>query len=143
MADVVCTIQRYDRTISCQTIVTRQIPERTMNTEILYSRLKITPTQLTEFCQNVQITELALFGSILRDDFRPDSDIDILVTFTPDCKISLLDFVRLEYDLEDWLHRKVDLVEKEAVENDFNWIRRREILNHYQVLYWVMAQVKI
>jgi predicted nucleotidyltransferase len=106
-----------------------------MNTATLYSRLEITPTQLAEFCQNVQITELALFGSILRDDFRPDSDIDILVTFTPDCKISLLDFVRLEYDLEDWLHREVDLVEKETVENDFNWIRRREILNHYQVLY--------
>lgn len=106
-----------------------------MNIETLYHRLGITPTQLAEFCQNAHIVELALFGSILRDDFRLDSDIDILVTFTPDCTINLLDFVRLEYDLEDWLHREVDLVEKQAVEKDRNWLRRREILNNYQVIY--------
>jgi hypothetical protein len=80
--------------------------------------LGITPTELAEFCQAAQITELALFGSILRDDFRPDSDIDILVTFTPDCKLDLMGFVQLEYDLEDWLHREVDLVSKRAVEDD-------------------------
>jgi predicted nucleotidyltransferase len=106
-----------------------------MDTETLYHRLGITPTELAEFCQTAQITELALFGSILRDDFRPDSDIDILVTFTPDCQISLLDFVHLEHNLEDWLHREVDLVEKETVESDFNWIRRKEILNNSQVIY--------
>lgn len=107
----------------------------TMNPETLYNRLGITPTELAEFCENAQITELALFGSILREDFRPDSDIDILVTFAPACKIDLLEFVRLEYDLEDWLHREVDLVEKEAVKKDRNWLRRQEILNNYQVLY--------
>lgn len=106
-----------------------------MNPETLYNRLGITPTELAEFCENAQITELALFGSILREDFRPDSDIDILVTFAPACKIDLLEFVRLEYDLEDWLHREVDLVEKEAVKKDRNWLRRKEILNNYQVLY--------
>jgi hypothetical protein len=106
-----------------------------MNIETLYHRLGITPTQLAEFCQKVQITELALFGSILREDFRPDSDIDILVTFTPDCTINLLDFVGLEHKLEDWLHRDVDLVEKETVEQDRNWIRRKEILSNHQVIY--------
>ena len=106
-----------------------------MDTETLYHRLGITPTELAEFCQTAQITELALFGSILRDDFRPDSDIDILVTFTPNYKLDLMDFVQLEYDLEDWLHREVDLVSKRAVESDRNWIRRQEILNHYQVIY--------
>ncbi len=106
-----------------------------MNIETLYHRLGITPEQLTEFCQNAQITELALFGSIVRDDFRPDSDIDMLVTFTPDCTISLLDFLRLEYEFEDWFHRDVDLVEKETVESDFNWIRRKEILDNSQVIY--------
>ncbi|WP_008311956.1 nucleotidyltransferase family protein [Leptolyngbya sp. PCC 6406] len=106
-----------------------------MDIETLYHRLGITPAQLAEFCQIAQITELALFGSILRDDFCPDSDIDILVTFTPDCKIDLMGFVRLEYDLEDWLHRDVDLVEKETVESDFNWIRRKEILDNSQVIY--------
>ena len=106
-----------------------------MNIDTLYHRLGISPAELAEFCQTAQITELALFGSILRDDFRPDSDIDILVTFTPDSEISLLDFVRLEYDLEDWLHRAVDLVSKSAVEQDRNWLRRQEILNNFQVIY--------
>ena len=106
-----------------------------MNIETLYHRLGITPAELTEFCQTAQIAELALFGSILRDDFRPDSDIDLLVTFTPDCKIGLLDLVGMEQDLEEWLHREVDLVEKETVKQDRNWIRRKEILNNHQVIY--------
>jgi predicted nucleotidyltransferase len=106
-----------------------------MNTETLYQRLGITHQQLAEFCQNAQITELALFGSVLRDDFRLESDFDILVTFTPDCTLSLLDFVALEHDLEDWLGRDVDLVEKSTVEHDFNWLRRRAILDNYQVIY--------
>ena len=106
-----------------------------MNIETLYHRLGITPAQLAEFCKNAQITELALFGSILRDDFRPDSDIDMLVTFTPNCKLDLMGFVQLEYDLEDWLHRNVDLVSKRAVEQDRNWLRRKEILNNSQVIY--------
>ncbi len=106
-----------------------------MKIETLYQRLGITFAQLAEFCQNAQISELALFGSILRDDFRPDSDIDILVTFTPDCKIDLMGFVGLEYDLEDWLHREVDLVSTRAVEQDRNWLRRKEILNNSQVIY--------
>ena len=55
-----------------------------MDIETFYHRLGITPAELVEFCQTAQITELALFGSILRDDFRPDSDIDMLVTFTSD-----------------------------------------------------------
>jgi predicted nucleotidyltransferase len=106
-----------------------------MNIETLYYRLGITPAQLIEFCRKSQITELALFGSVLRDDFCPDSDIDILVTFNPDCKLDFMGFVQLEYDLEDLLHREVDLVEKTTVEKDRNWIRRKEILNNHQVIY--------
>jgi uncharacterized protein len=106
-----------------------------MNTDILYQRLGIAPAELEAFCQKAQIREFALFGSILRDDFRPDSDIDILVIFDPDCKIDLMGFVGLEYDLEDWLDREVDLVEKETVKGDRNWIRRKEILNNHQILY--------
>jgi hypothetical protein len=59
----------------------------------------------------------------------------MLVTFTPDCNISLLDFVALEQNLADLLHRNVDLVSKKAVEQDRNWLRRQEILSHYQVIY--------
>lgn len=106
-----------------------------MNNKILYQRLGINPQKLQEFCQKAKISELCLFGSILRDDFTPDSDIDIIVTFNPDITMSLLQFVDLEYQLQDLLKRPVDLVEKTTVEKDFNWIRRQEILNNYQVIY--------
>ena len=106
-----------------------------MNKDILYQRLGIKPKQLEEFCQKAKITELCLFGSILRDDFHPDSDIDILVTFLPHINMSLLQFVDLEYQLQDLLKRNVDLIEKLVLEKDFNWIRRQEILNNYQVIY--------
>jgi predicted nucleotidyltransferase len=104
-------------------------------TSILQSRLAITSEQLAEFCQRRHINELALFGSILRDDFHADSDIDILVTFQPDTKISLLDLVDMQYELEDLCHRKVDLLTKKSVEDSPNWIRRKEILNTAKVVY--------
>ena len=62
-------------------------------------------------------------------------NLDILVTFTPSINMSLLQFVDLEYQLQDLLKREVDLLEKSVVEKDFNWIRRQEILNNYQVIY--------
>lgn len=91
--------------------------------------------QIVEFCQRWKITELALFGSILRDDFRPDSDIDFLVTFAPDSHWSLLDLVRMEHQLEEMLGREVDLVMKKSVEQSHNWIRRKEILGTAQTIY--------
>ena len=78
----------------------------------LYDRLTINPDQLEEFCQRQHIIELALFGSVLRDDFRPDSDIDILITFTPNVKRSLLDLVDMQYELEELSHRSIDLLTK-------------------------------
>jgi len=91
--------------------------------------------KIAKFCHKWQVIEFALFGSVLRDDFRPDSDIDMLVTFDPHSKISLMGFIGLEAELEDLLHRKVDLVSKQAVEQDRNWLRRKEILSHYQTIY--------
>ena len=101
----------------------------------LYDRLTINPDQLEEFCQRRHIIELALFGSVLRDDFRPDSDIDILITFTPNVKISLLDLVDMQYELEELSHRSVDLLTKKSVINSANWIRRNEILNTAKIIY--------
>jgi uncharacterized protein len=112
-----------------------------MNAEItdsqIFDRLGILPQQLVAFCQHHHILELSLFGSVLRDDFSPNSDIDVLVVFDPDpqFRISLLDLVGMEYELEDLFGREVDLVEKRAVESDDNWIRRKEILNTTQVIY--------
>jgi predicted nucleotidyltransferase len=65
----------------------------------LYDRLQLSPAQIETVCQQWHITELALFGSVLRDDFRPDSDVDVLVTFAPDAAVSLLDLVELQHQL--------------------------------------------
>jgi len=84
--------------------------------------------RLEEFCHRWKVTELSLFGS-LRDDFRADSDIDLLACFAPDAEWSLLDHARMEEELKEMLGREVDLVSRTAVEASPNWIRRREILN--------------
>jgi predicted nucleotidyltransferase len=91
--------------------------------------------QIADFCQRWHIRELALFGSVLRDDFRPDSDLDILVTFTPEANWSLLDHLRMEQELATLLNRKIDLFSRRAVEQSHNWMRRLEILNTAEVVY--------
>jgi uncharacterized protein len=101
----------------------------------IYQRLSLSPQQLEEFCQRRHVTELALFGSILRHDFHPSSDIDILITFQPDIKMSLLDLVDMQYELEEITHRKVDLLTKKSVTDSPNWIRRKEILSTTRVVY--------
>lgn len=90
---------------------------------------------LKAFCQKWQIAEFALFGSVLRNDFRPDSDIDVLVSFFPDAPWTLLDLVTMQDELQTLLNREVDLIEKRVIEKSENWIRRNEILNTAQVLY--------
>ncbi|PSN19105.1 nucleotidyltransferase [filamentous cyanobacterium CCP5] len=91
--------------------------------------------QLVDFCESWEVTELALFGSILRDDFGPESDIDFLVTFAPNSHRSLLDLVKMEQQLENLLCRKVDLITKKSIEQSHNWIRRQAILDTAQVIY--------
>ena len=85
-----------------------------------------------KFCRKWKVVELALFGSVLRDDFRPDSDIDILVTFTDDCGWSLWDLFDMRDELHQIFGREVDLIEKGALRNPF---RKREILKNYEVVY--------
>lgn len=91
--------------------------------------------QLTEFCQRWKVRELALFGSVLRDDFRPDSDIDILVTFAPEAKRGVFVLAQMQEELETLFGRSVDLVSKRAIERSQNWIRRQNILEFAQVIY--------
>lgn len=73
-----------------------------------------------------------MFGSVLRDDFRPDSDIDVLVTIDPKAHIGLFELIDMKLELQDMLKRPVDLVEKEGLRNPY---RRREILRTAQVIY--------
>ncbi len=98
----------------------------------LIERLGVTPEQITTLCQRWKITEFALFGSILRDDFRPDSDIDVLVTFAPNDGWSLFDLMNLQRELESIVGRPIDLLEKRDLKNPF---RRSEILRTHQVIY--------
>lgn len=91
--------------------------------------------RLEEFCHRWKIVELSLFGSALGDDFRPDSDLDLLVSFAPDAGWSLFDHARMERELTDMLGCEVDLVSRTAVEASPNWIRRQEILSTARALY--------
>ena len=95
-------------------------------------KFRIPRKKISEFCHRWGVVEFSLFGSALRDDFRPDSDVDVLVTFSKQAQISLFDLVQMKLDLEKIFHRPVDIIEKDALENPF---RKREILRTAQVIY--------
>ncbi len=99
------------------------------------AKIDIDQDKIAEFCRRWKITELALFGSVLRDDFRDDSDVDLLVTFQLDAEWSLLDHIAMEEELSVILGRKIDLVSRRAVERSGNWIRRKAILSTTEPLY--------
>lgn len=98
-------------------------------------RINLAEPEIADFCQRWHIRELALFGSVLRDDFDPESDVDILVTFAPEADWSLFDHVRMEEELSQLLNRPVDLLTRRAVERSYNAPRRREILDTAQTIY--------
>ena len=91
--------------------------------------------RIAELCDRWQITEFALFGSVLRDDFRPDSDIDVLVSFAPTAQRGLTETLQIRDELEALFGRPVDLLVKAAIERSDNWLRRQNILNSAQVIY--------
>jgi predicted nucleotidyltransferase len=91
--------------------------------------------EIQQFCDRWQITEFALFGSVLRDDFHPDSDIDVLVTFAPEAKRGLFETLQMKDELQTIFGRKVDFIVKAAIERSENWLRRKNILESAQVIY--------
>jgi predicted nucleotidyltransferase len=91
--------------------------------------------EIEGFCRRWKVREFSLFGSVLRDGFRPDSDIDVILDFAPDAKPTLFDLASMADELETILGRKVDLVTREAVEQSDNYIRRNEILSSIEVVY--------
>ena len=101
----------------------------------MHARIPLDQEKIAEFCQRWKIIEFALFGSILRDDFRPDSDVDVLATFAPEADWSLFDHVDMQEELSGLLGRKVDLVSRRAIERSDNWIRRKAILNTAEPIY--------
>jgi hypothetical protein len=97
-------------------------------------QIKITlpQKQIRDFCLKWKVTEMALFGSVLSEEFRPDSDIDVLVSFKDDAAWSLFDLVDMTDELRDIFGREVDLVEKDSLRNP---IRKQAILNGNEVIY--------
>ncbi|HEV7488839.1 MAG TPA: nucleotidyltransferase family protein [Thermoanaerobaculia bacterium] len=84
--------------------------------------------KLRDFCQRWKVTEFSLFGSVVRDDFGPESDVDVLVTFAPQARRSLFDMVHMEDELVEIFGREVDLLTRRSVEQSLNPIRRDSIL---------------
>jgi predicted nucleotidyltransferase len=99
------------------------------------ARLDVSKEQIAAFCRKWNVTELSLFGSVLRDDFGPHSDIDVLVTFAPDVKIGVFGLMRMRDELTAMFGRKVDLVERRLIEQSNNYIRRKHILDTTEVVY--------
>jgi predicted nucleotidyltransferase len=102
------------------------------NYAFMNSRIEASPDNLAHFCSKWKISELSLFGSVLREDFRPDSDIDVLAIFTPEARWSLFSLSRMQDELSGILGRSVDLVDSRGLRNPY---RRREILATKEVVY--------
>ena len=105
----------------------------------IYDRLGMTPPQLMEFCQKWQIAELAVFGSILRDDFRDDgddrSDVDLLFRYLPNTNMSLLRRARMKIEMEKLCQRPVDLVLFSETIASHNLNRKKYILESSRLIY--------
>jgi len=96
--------------------------------------IAIPQDQIADFCQRHHIRKLAVFGSVMRDDFRPESDVDVLVEFEPGYTPGLA-FFSMQDELGEILGREVDLLTFESVERMENYIRRRHILNSMRLIY--------
>ena len=96
------------------------------------AKASLDPVWLADFCRRWRVREFSLFGSALRDDLTPDSDIDYLVSFEPDAPVDIDFLLDMKEELEGQVGRPVDLVEKEVIRNPW---KRREILRTREVLH--------
>ena len=97
--------------------------------------IDLTSSAMQEFCRKWKIRELAVFGSFLRDDFRPDSDVDFLADYEDDAEWDLFDSIRMQEELEATLGRRVDVVDRYGVEHGGNRFIRQEILSTAETVY--------
>lgn len=94
------------------------------------------PTTLIErFCERWKITDLSLFGSVLREDFSSDSDVDVLVSFAEDTQWTLFDLAAMRDELKVVFGRDVDLVSRRGIESSRNAYRRQAILESAKCIY--------
>ncbi len=106
-----------------------------ISSDMVHRLVEFPQDRLAAFCRRWQITELALFGSGLREDFRSESDLDLLVTFAVDAHWSLFDLVTMQEELQAMVGRTVDLVERRALEQSENYLRRCHILESAEPIY--------
>jgi hypothetical protein len=99
------------------------------------ARVELPRERIAEFCGRWHVMEFALFGSVLRDDFGPESDVDVLVTFDPENTPSLFDHVDMQDELAEIFGRPVDLVSRRGVEQSGNPFWQRSILGSARVVY--------
>ncbi len=99
------------------------------------SKIKIPKEKLAEFCKRWNVSEFALFGSALGADFRPDSDVDVLVSFEPQAHVTLFAMVHMQDELKAIFGRDVDLISRRGVENSCNYLRRKTILESAEVIH--------
>ena len=97
--------------------------------------LGIGAEKIADFCRRWKINRLAIFGSAVRGELRPDSDIDLLVTFRSDADWTMFDHFIMEEELSHMLGREVDLISIKALEENQNPIYRREILDSARQIY--------
>lgn len=98
-------------------------------------QIPIDREKLAEFCRRWRVVELALFGSVLRDDFDGDSDVDVLVSFHREADWGLWDHARMQDELSQLFGRQVDLVTRQAIEGSDNWLRKQSILNSAETVH--------
>ena len=98
-------------------------------------RIAIDRKKLADFCREWRLSELSLFGSVLRDDFGPESDVDVLVSFEPQAHPTLLDLLKMQEQLETLFCHRVDLLTRRSVETNENYIRRKAILDSAEAIY--------
>ncbi len=106
-----------------------------MTAETLHERLGVDEAALSAFCRRWRVAEMALFGSVLRDDFADGSDVDALVTFEPGSAPHFPDILDMREEFKDLLGREVDLIKRVVIERSRNYIRRENILSTAQVIY--------
>ena len=94
--------------------------------------IEIPSKDIADFCRRWRVRELSLFGSVVRDDFRPDSDVDVLVSFEEGAPWSLFDLVTMQDELEAIFRRPIDLVEREGLRNPY---RRHAMLSSREILH--------
>jgi predicted nucleotidyltransferase len=117
---------------SCSILESFAILNAEKSDSIMNAKLSLPKERIEEFCLRWKIVEFSLFGSVLRDDFDHDSDVDILVSLSGDADLDLYDWITMIEELEEIFGREVDLVEKSTLRNPF---RRMAILTNREIIY--------